>query len=93
MTSTTPKLDACMEELTRLLSAKDVQPEIRETVLALFEDKFVKLVQIYLKPNTTNRTRESVDLLQPSDLLLELVSAVAAHDRDKVTAIDHEARS
>jgi hypothetical protein len=91
--STTPKLDACIDQLAAALSSEHVSGETREMVTRLFADKYVKFVEVHLKPSSATITRESVDLLQPSDLLLELIAALAAHDFDRVAQIDHRLRS
>jgi hypothetical protein len=88
-----PTYETAIVDLRRALSLDFIEPEIRKTALRLFEEKFVKLVQIRFKSRAAFSAGEQMVILEPSNLLLGLIAALVANDRDRVLAIDHDARS
>lgn len=87
-----PTMDESVKRLAECLSGPNVKQEIREMVVSLFADEYVKFVQITFNEGPTPMLKSS-SLLEPSDLFLELIAALAALDFDKVASINHMLRS
>jgi hypothetical protein len=69
-----------------------IEPEVRERIIRIFTDKFLKLVVVVLNDPTAGAGELGMRL-EPSDLLLRLAAAVRAHDRDDIAVIEHEIAS
>jgi hypothetical protein len=82
-------LDARVAELARELSKPNVKLEIRKLVLKLFADKYIEFIQVALQESSAT-TLESRELLEPSDLFLEVLTALRAADWNTIRAINHK---
>jgi hypothetical protein len=89
--SSNRSLAGCVAELAELLSWPNVQREIRQMVLHLFSNKYIEFIQVALKDCGAELVlaRESRELLEPSDLFLEVLAALRAADWDRIRAINH----
>jgi hypothetical protein len=85
-------LNSVLEQLAVSLRVAETEPELRECVLRLLSDEFVQLVQITFDKGAARMTESSI-ILEPSDLLLELLTAVRANDGDAALACEHKIRS
>ena len=86
-------MNHAVRQLGDALLLSHIKPEMREMVLRLFGDRFIKFVQIRLKPCGAIGAGEGGDSLEPSDLFLELLSALVTNNVDEILSVDHRARS
>ena len=77
-----PSRQDALDQLAKALSGDNVKREIRDIVLSLFTDKYVEFVQIALQEGAACMSKDSI-ILEPSDLFLEVISALRTNDTDK----------
>jgi hypothetical protein len=83
--------DAAMDEFVSLIHT--TQPDLEARFERILIDQPQQFRRIVLKAVPASSTLKSQIILEPSDLLLELLSAVRANDRDRLIVIERHMKT